>query len=287
MKIYSKLLALCVFQPITAFFVIHQTPVAPTSLRSWAPSGEGVAERAKGQSTNPLFKNANNSMPPAKEYVWDSTPEVLIQGGALRTCSFPESERLSVYLTADENLKYGGGIVKAKIDLNQGPDNTPFSMEVYSGKGNYRPFKAVIETPGSGSSLFIRNIGDLEFPLTAQVTAGDSKDVALNGLMSLQTAPKIVQGGAILTFPLDSSVSSVKVRLSTTSNGRPLNALIELVQGPNAPKVTVQLYTESGLDRPFFGVIDTPGAGNTVRIVNTAGGAFPLTVWVEEVVGSE
>jgi hypothetical protein len=286
MKIYNKLLALCVFRPITAFFAIHQTPVAPTYLRNWA-GGEGAvsSETAKAasvsQPTTPPFKNAESK----PSYKWDSSPPVTIQGGALRTCTFPGSERLAVFLMADGNRGNGGGVLKAKIDLNQGPDNTPFMMEIYSGKGNYRPFKAVIETPGSPSSLFIRNIAPIEFPLVAHVSTADSTDVGVNGLMSLKTAPQTLQGGAILTFPLKGSVSSVKVKLSTTSRGRPLNAMIELVQGPNAPKHTINLYAENGEERPFFGVMDTPGAGNVVRIVNTAAGAFPLTVWVEEVVG--
>jgi hypothetical protein len=172
--------------------------------------------------------------------------------------------------------------LKAKIDLNQGPDNTPFMMQIYSGKGNYRPFKAVIETPGQTSSLFIRNVAPLEWPMSAHVTNVAADDSEVNDLMSFVTAPKIVQGGAVYTFPLRGSVSSVKVRLSTYGD-RPLHAMIELVQGPNAPKHTVNLYTEDGSNRPFFGVMDTPGAGNVVRIVNQASLAMPLTVWLEEI----
>jgi hypothetical protein len=284
MKIYSKLLALCVLRPVTAFVGIRQAHVAPTFLRSWANEGATFeTEKAAGvsQPKTEQFKNVESK----PSFEWDATPSVLIQGGALRTCSFPGSERLALFLQADGERALGGGVLKAKIDLNQGPDNTPFIMEVYSGKGNYRPFKCVIETPGGPSSLFIRNIADLEWPMVAHVTSADSTDARLNDLMSLQTAPKTVQGGAIISFPLKGDVSKVKVRVSTANSGRPLSAMIELVQGPNAPKHTINLYTEDGSDRPFFGVMDTPGAGNTVRIVNTAAtGAFPLQVWVEDVV---
>ena len=39
----------------------------------------------------------------------------------------------------------------------------------------------------------------------------------------------------------------------------------------------VELYTEDGFDRPFFCILETPGEGNVVRVVNTAPVEFPMT----------
>ena len=147
-------------------------------------------------------------------------------------------------------------------------------MRVYNENGQLRPFNCVIETPRGPNTVSVRNIGQLEFPIAAEVFA-DGVDMPSPDCLS---SSMIVQGGALRTFPFDPTVDSVQVLLKT--DGRPLNARIELLQGPNNNKQVIELYTEDGCDRPFFCILETPGSGNVVRIVNTAPVEFPMTAAV-------
>ncbi|KAK7249605.1 hypothetical protein SO694_00004062 [Aureococcus anophagefferens] len=111
-----------------------------------------------------------------------------------------------------------------------------------------RPFSCVIATPRGPNTVAIRNIGQMEFPIAAGVHANDVENPSAETAGSATT----IQGGALRTYPFD-----------------PL--------GPNNNKQVIELYTEDGLDRPFFAILETPGSGNVVRIVNTAPVEFPMT----------
>jgi hypothetical protein len=199
-----------------------------------------------------------------------SEEAILVQGGSLRTWSYrsPAVEQVQILLSTE------GRPLDADVELWHGPDNTPVKMRVYVENGQLRPFNAVIETPRSPNTVAIRNIGQVEFPIAANVVADTVEQPSPECLDSSST----VQGGALRTYPFDPFVDSVEVLLRT--DGRPLNARIELLQGPNNNKQVIELYTEDGLDRPFFCILETPGSGNVVRIVNTAPIEFPMTAGV-------
>lgn len=208
--------------------------------------------------------------PPVKQATAAKTPSVTVQGGSLKTWAFssPAVERVQV------SLKTEGRPLDADVELWAGPDNTPHKIRVYVENGATRPFNAVMETPRGPNTVAVRNIGQLEFPMEAIIEAVSATE-PLGDMNRMDQGPMTIQGGALRTYPFDPQVDSVQVLLKT--DGRPLNARIELLQGPNNNKQVIELYTEDGLDRPFYAILETPGSGNVIRIVNTATVEFPLT----------
>merc|ERR1712176_265773 len=188
--------------------------------------------------------------------IWETAPSVIVQGGSLRTWSTPTAERLQV------SMRTEGRPLNANIELWQGPDNTPQKLNIYIEDGDLRPLNAVIETPRGPNSVAIYNTGQLEFPFEACVEA-DMPDAVGLALSALEPG----------------SLRTVQVILRT--DGRPLNARIELLQGPNNQKQVMDVYTEDGMERPFFAVVETPGTGNVVRILNTAPMEYPMMASVE------
>jgi hypothetical protein len=232
---------------------------------------------ARGGPSPAKFTRLESDLGPAA-IISEKTAKVPVQGGSLKTWSFasPAVERIHVVLKTD------GRPLDADVALWQGPDNTPHKMRVYVEDGAERPFSAVFETPRGPNTVSIRNTGQLEFPLAAHVLAeADGSSAGLPAAKSndLKGPSMTIQGGALRTYPFDPTVDSVAVLLKT--DGRPLNARIELLQGPNNNKQVVEVYTEDGLDRPFFMIIETPGSGNVVRVVNSATVEFPMTAWIE------
>jgi hypothetical protein len=302
MKFSSSILALCVFHSnvLGTFAFFNQAPKASTLafatratddyLRSlngeqattlnmqntnvsdmFASMEKAAAmENQKAGSKSPLAKPISTKTADTSiaKSIWKTASPMLLQGGSLRTWSETTGsvKRVQVSMITE------GRPLNANIELWHGPDNTPLKMEVYSEDGIVHPFNFVIETPTGQNTIAIRNTGEMEFPLAACVET-DVEDVAQN--LADMGGLKTIQGGAIHTYPFDHTVGSVQILLMT--GGRPLNAKIELLQGPNNDKQVIDIYTEDGMLRPFFAVIDTPGTGNVIRIVNTATVEFPMT----------
>jgi len=245
-----------------------------TTGRSFTPLGSTVQTRTASQTGTTVKTLKRQGGTPVTEVnsktmdMWDSGKMTTVQGGSLKTWSFPDARVEGVQV----GLRTEGRPLNCNIELWQGPDNTPYKLDVYLEDGALRPFKAIVPSPGGSNSIALRNTGQLEFPINAVVEADT------NGPMQMGRG-RVIQGGAVHTIPFDPSVQSVGIQLVT--DGRPMTARVELMQGPYNDKQVMEIYTEDGMERTFFCVVQTPGVGNVVRIVNTATVEFPLTATVE------
>lgn len=251
-----------------------------TSYATQAPTQNGMGWGRTEQQGGPSAEISRRNSPDGSnaKRVWEASTPVKVQGGTLKTWSFLNAavERMQVIMKTD------GRPLEADVELWQGPDNSPQKMRIYVEDGAMRTFSAVIDAPRGPNTVAIRNTAMVEFPLDACVEADTPNNDVLDPMvvaMAPESTPRTIQGGALKTYPFDPFVQSVQVLLRT--DGRPLNARIELLQGPNNNKQVVEVYTEDGMERPFFLVLETPGSGNVVRIVNTATVEFPMTAWVE------
>jgi len=222
-----------------------------------------------------------------------------IQGGnCLKTWNIMNDniDRVSVMVNNE------GVPLSASVEVWQGPNSAPMRLQVASDDGNTYPFSAVLETPSKHNSIAVRNTSPMEFPMGACVVA-DVEDANAGGnkqagqgavvqaLADLGESFQVHGDNDVESFQFENTVESIQVMLQT--DGRPLHARVELIQGPNDNKQVIDIFSENGSDQPFFAVIDTPSlfgmsGGATVRVVNTAPSTvFPLSAIVEPYMVSE
>jgi len=235
---------------------------------------------------------------PAIEYtdIWETEAPQTIQGASLKTWDFNSQHLDAVQVL----LKTEGRPLKADIELWQG-ENAPQKISVYSENGDTRPLSAFIATPYQGhTSVAVKNSGEGEFPMKAVVEAdlsqngnylagngpanGNGNQLAKFTLQDLwnKARPKTVQGGgATYVVPLESNIQRVQILITSEKN--PINARIEILEGPNNVKQVMEISTEDGKARPFFCVLDLPDPNltNVMRVVNTGPFEFPIECRIE------
>jgi len=202
-----------------------------------------------------------------------------VQGGSLRTWSHHAPVR-------DHHVTLGtdGRPLDANVELWEGPGNTPVRMRVFGENGYERPVRAVIRGRGTPSTVALRNTGPMEFPMAGSVAPTapplDAAGVPVDGPTAAcyASAKRIQGGGAERTFQFDWTVDSVQVLI--TSEGMPISAVIEVLQGPNTVRQGIQLYSDNGREKPIIYVLDTPGPGCVVQITNTGPMEFPVSAAV-------
>jgi len=200
-----------------------------------------------------------------------------IEGKTRKTWKFNDLSKdlVQVALTSD------GRPVKADIQLWLGPDWTPFTLKASSEDGKVRPIQTLVGTRNKAAMIEVRNVGEYEFPFKAASNYAKGPMAMVPTEIPSTCTGERVQGGALRSFPLDPSTSQLEGVLNT--EGKQLNAKIELLNAPNNPKQTFEVFTNNGELSPLCVCFNTIDAGNTVRIINLAPVEFPCIVHLKEI----
>lgn len=200
-----------------------------------------------------------------------------VEGLSRRTWEFNDLDKDRVQVA----LESEGRPIKAEVQLWIGPDWTPFMLKAYSENGRLRPINTIVGTRNKNAMIECRNVAEYEFPFNAAANyaQGPMASLALDIPMGMPGAER-VDGGAVRSTVLDFSTERLDVVLNT--EGRQLNARIELLSGPNNPKQTFEVFTNNGELNSLCVSFNTVEAGNTFRVVNLAPIEFPLYYYTVE-----
>jgi hypothetical protein len=177
-------------------------------------------------------------------------------------------------------LSSEGRPVHSDIHLWLGPNYTPFSIKAYSEDGKLRPVQALIGTKKKEVTVEVKNVGESDFPIKAASNYAKGAMAELPIEMPASTQGERVDGQALRSYPLSPAAKQLEVILNT--EGRQLKARVELLNAPNNPKQTFEVYATDGQLTSLCICFDTPDEGNTVRILNLSPVEFPLNIHLKE-----
>jgi hypothetical protein len=198
-----------------------------------------------------------------------------IEGQTRKTWTFGDTsqEDIEVFMTSS------GRPIEANVDLWIGPDWTPYNLKAYSEDGNLRPIQTLVGTRNKIATVEIKNTAPMEFPLNAGCNYAVPPLSDVRTKMPETTDGNYIEGGAIWSLPIKAGMEQVAVLIETDS--RQLNAVIEILSGPNNPKQSYKIFTNNGLLNSLYVVFNSVGGeGNTIRIKNIAPVEFPCRVFI-------
>jgi len=200
-----------------------------------------------------------------------------VEGKTRKTWKFNNlaKDRVQVGCTSE------GRPMHADVKLWIGPDWTPMSMKAYSEDGKARPIQTLVGTRNKAAMIEVLNVGEYEFPFNAASNYATDAMAAAPTEIPATTSGERVDGGALRSFPLDPATKQLEVVLNT--DGKQLNARIELLNAPNNPKQTYEIFTNNGELNSLVVCFECPDAGNTVRIVNQAQVEFPCYIYLNQI----
>jgi len=258
-------------------------------LIGWGLMGLGFGSVAmlamqgqRSEPEEPLSRSTDIQMQSAatdwgmKEISPDGKLVQRIEGTTRKTWKFNDlsKDRVQLALTSE------GRPINSEVQLWLGPDWTPFTMKAYSEDGKLRPIQTLVGTRNKSAMIEVRNVGSDTFPFSAASNYAKGAMVALPTELPAAIEGERCDGGALRSYPIDAASDQVEVVLNT--DGKQLNARVELLNAPNNPKQTFECFTNNGELNSLVVCFNLPDQGNTIRVVNLAPVEFPCYIHLNE-----
>lgn len=176
-------------------------------------------------------------------------------------------------------LHSNGRPINADIQLWIGPDWTPVTVHCHSEDGKDYPIQTLVGTRNKASNLEVMNTGPYTMPVKAAVSYAIEPLADARDKVAEEVEGKYMEGGSVHHLSFAPEIDQLQVLLKT--EGKQLNAKVELLNGPNNVKQEFEIFTNNGELNSLFVIFDTPGEGNAIRVKNLAPLEYPCEVYTK------
>uniref|UniRef100_A0A7S3V9T3 Uncharacterized protein n=1 Tax=Chaetoceros debilis TaxID=122233 RepID=A0A7S3V9T3_9STRA len=248
-----------------------------------------VTNGSQSAQSQQLYSSTSNNLGPSdgksigvtsKTSEWEISqisPNVQIQGQTRHTWNMADASKEVVQVALHSN----GRPIQADLQVWIGPDWTPVTIHAKSEDGSQYPIQTLIGTRNKAANLEVMNTGPYTMPIKAAVSyaidplANARDDLANDD----QVEGQYMEGGSIHNLAFAPNINQLQILLKT--EGKQLNARVELLNGPSNVKASLEVFTNNGALNSLFVVFDTPGAGNAIVVKNLAPLEYPCEMYAK------
>lgn len=253
---FSSFLALSALTAANAFSVAPNTAATPstTALSAVSP---GVTSKTADWNMSQI------------------SPNEKIEGTSRHTWSMSDASREMVQIAMQSN----GRPINGDVELWIGPDWTPVTIKCHSEDGREYPVQTLVGTRNKAANIEVLNTGPYTMPFTAAVSYAIPPLADARHRVAEENDGRYMEGGSVYHWSFAPEIDQLMVLLET--EGKQLNAKIELLNGPNNIKQEFEVFTNNGNLNALFVVFDTPGEGNAIRVKNLAPLEYPCRIFTQ------
>lgn len=257
----------------TIFYAL--SALSTTSAFAPLPSF-GQASKTHLAALNPADgKSVGYTSRTAEWDIKEISPNVKVQGNTRHTWNMADGSKEVVQVA----LQSTGRPLNADIQLWIGPNWTPVTVHAHSEDGKEFPIQTLIGTRNKAANLEVMNTGPYTMPLQAAVSYAIDPLASARDMITYEVDGKYMEGGSVHHMSFSPDIDQLQVLLKT--DGKQLNAKIELLNGPNNVKQEYEIFTNNGALNCLFVVFDTPGEGNAIRVKNLAPMTYPCEIFAK------